>query len=98
MLQAARLNGFKFDVFPFSDDSLITTEIDVSGCDVVNGLMIPMIVVIFDKLANLLFQITWQIIVFQENTVLHRLVPSFDLALRLRMVWSATCVLYAFSF
>jgi hypothetical protein len=37
------------------------------------------IVVVIDKDTNLLLQIAWQVVVFQENVVLHGLMPTFDL-------------------
>ncbi len=54
----------------------------------------PMIVVIDERL-DLLFQITGEEIVLQQYAVLQRLVPAFDLALCLRMVWCAANVAHA---
>jgi len=40
MLQAAVLDRHFFDLFPFSDNGFVTSEVDVSGCDVVQALMV----------------------------------------------------------
>ena len=98
MLQAAILDGLFLDLFPFSENVFVTPEVDVRGRDVVQALVIAVIVVVIDKEADLLLQIAWQVIVFQKNAVLHGLVPAFDLALRLRMEWSAANVLHLLLF
>jgi hypothetical protein len=46
-------------------------------------------VVVLDEFADLGFQVAGQIIVLQQNAVLQRLMPAFDLALRLGMAGSA---------
>src|SRR5271170_6447891 len=54
--------------------------------------MIAPMVVVIDKPANAGLKITRQVVVFQEDTVLERLMPAFDLALCLRMVGRAEAV------
>mgnify|MGYP000550562168 CR=1 FL=1 len=39
--------------------------------------MIAVVVVVIDEDTDLLLQIAWQVVVFQENAVLHGLVPAF---------------------
>ena len=94
MLQAAILDCLFLDLFPFSENVFVTSEVDVCRSDVVQALVIAVVVVVIDEDSDLLFQIAWQVVVFQKNAVLHGLVPAFDLALRLRMEWSATNVLH----
>ena len=94
MLQAALLDRLFLDRFPFSENVFVTPEVDVRGSEVVQALVIAVIVVVIDKDTNLLLQVAWQVVVFQENTVLHGLVPSFDLTLSLRMEWSAANVFH----
>ena len=38
------------------------------------------------------FKISWQVVILQQDAVLERLMPAFDLALGLRMVGSAANV------
>lgn len=52
------------------------------------------IIVMTDKVADRRFKIALQEVVFQEDAVLGRLVPAFDLASRLRMAWRAANVLH----
>ena len=94
MLQAAILDCLFLDLFPFSENVFVTSEVDVCRSDVVQALVRTVVVVVIDEGTDLLLQITWQVVVFQENAVLHGLVPAFDLALRLRMERSATNVLH----
>ena len=94
MLQAAILDCLFLDLFPFSETAFVTSEVDVCRSDVVQALVIAVVVVVIDEDTDLLLQIAWQVVVFQENAVLHGLVPAFDLALRLRMERSATNVLH----
>src|SRR6056300_717623 len=98
MLQAAILDCLFLDLFPFSENVFVTSEVDVCRSDVVQALVIAVIVVVIDEDRDLLFQIAWQVVVFQENAVLHGLVPAFDLALSLRMEWSATNVFHLLFF
>ena len=94
MLQAAILDCLFLDLFPFSENVFVTSEVDVCWSNVVQALVIAVIVVVIDKDTDLLLQIAWQVIVFQKNAVLHGLVPAFDFALSLRMEWSAANVFH----
>ena len=69
MLQAALLDCLFLDRFPFSENVFVTPEVDVRGSDVVQALVIAVIVVVIDKDTNLLLQVAWQVVVFQENVV-----------------------------
>ena len=55
--------------------------------------MVAPVIVVLDEARDLSFEITWQIIVFEQNAVLERLVPALDLALGLRMTGRAADVL-----
>ena len=50
--------------------------------------MVALVVVVFDEGPDLTLKITWQVVVFQQNPVLHGLVPAFDFALGL---WVERC-------
>ena len=47
-------------------------------------------IVVIDEHLDLLFKIARQKVILQQYPVLQCLVPAFDLALRLRMVWRTT--------
>ena len=54
--------------------------------------MISLVIVVIDERLDLFFQITGQEVILQQDAVLQRLVPTFDLALRLRMIRCAANV------
>ena len=54
----------------------------------VKAIVIAVIVLEIDKDTYLLLQIALQLAVFQQNGVLHGLVPAFDVALFFWMEWS----------
>ena len=67
MLQAAFLDCQFLDVCPFSVDEFVATKVDIGWRDIVEALMISLMVVILDESADLLFEIPWQIGVFQQD-------------------------------
>ena len=77
MLQAAILDCLFLDLFPFSENVFVTSEVDICRSDVVQALVLAVVVVVIDEDTDLLFQIAWQVVVFQKYAVLHGLVPAF---------------------
>ena len=49
MLQAALLDCPFLDLFPFSENGFVTSEVDVRGCDVVDALVVALMIVMIDK-------------------------------------------------
>ena len=72
--------------------------VNIGRCDVVEALVISLMIVVPDEGGNERFEIIWQEVVFQQNSVLQRLMPSFNLALCLRMIGRPACVRHAFVF
>ena len=56
--------------------------------------MVTTVIAAPDEVVNLSFQITGQIVVLKKDAVLQRLVPTFDFALRHRMVRRAADMLH----
>ncbi len=83
MKQAALSDGFAFDAVPFQHDDVAAPEVDVGGCEVTEALMVAAVVVMIDEAGNLPLEITRQEVVFEQDAVLQRLVPSLDLTLGL---------------
>ena len=54
--------------------------------------MIALMIVVADERIDLRFEVTGQEVVFQQDAVLQRLMPAFDLALGLWMVRRAACM------
>ena len=65
MLQAAVLYCQFFDLFPFSENGFVAPEVEVSGCEVVDALVLALVVVVIDEGSDLGFKITRQKVVFQ---------------------------------
>jgi hypothetical protein len=95
MHQAAVLDGFALDALAPQQDSLPPAEMDISRGQIVQALVVAPVVILIDKGFNLGLKRAWQVIVFQQDAVLHGLVPALDLALRLRVSRRAAVMLYA---
>ncbi len=89
MVQAAVLDGQFLDLLSPFNDGCLTSEVGVCRRDVVQAFVVAMVVIVIDEGADLVFEITGQIIVFQRDPILQRLVPTLDLPLRLRVIGSA---------
>lgn len=85
MLQASGFDGVSFDPFSFQQDGLTTPEVDVGRRQVADALVVPEMVVVGDEVADLLLEVTGEIIVLEQDAVLERLMPALDFALRLGM-------------
>ena len=96
MLQAAFSDCLFLDLLSHFQDLCASPVIDVGGRQVVQALVVTMVVVMVDESADLPFQIAGQEVVLQENPVFHGLMPPFDLALGLGVVWRTTNVIHAF--
>ena len=84
VMQAARFERLPFDPFPMFKNGFVSPEVDVSGYDVVDALMVALMIIVIDEGSDLGFEVTRQEVVFQQDAVLQCLMPSFDLALGLR--------------
>ena len=81
MQQASIGDGLSLDPFPFDEDGLATFEVDVGRCQVAQALMVSQVIVVGDEGSDLGFEVTWQVVVFEQDAVLQRLMPALDLAL-----------------
>ncbi len=94
MLQAPRLDCELLYPFPFLQDLLTSSKIDVCRREVVQALVQTLMIVVFHEGDNLSLQFTRQIIVVQQDPVLQRLMSAFALPLCLRVIWGAANMLY----
>ena len=76
MKQASRFDGLPFDPFSLFQDGLAAPEVDVGRGEVLQALVIAPVVVMIDKGIDLLPEMTWQVVVFQQDAVLQGLMPS----------------------
>ncbi len=94
MVQAAFFDGISFDPFAFEQDGLAASEVNVGGREVVEPLVVSSVIVMFDEVRDLGFKVFLEEVVFEQDAVLQRLVPTFDLTLRLRVTGSAVDLVY----
>jgi len=92
VVQASALDGLSFDPFSFQQDGLAAPEVDVGRCQIADGLVVTLVVVVIDEGVDLGLEIAGQIIVLEQDAVLQRLVPALNLSLGLGMEGSATDV------
>ena len=52
--------------------------------------MVPAVIVVIHESPDILFKVSRKIVVFEQDPVLQRLMPSLDLALGLRMIGHTT--------
>ena len=83
--QAAVVDGSTLDALTLQQDGLPPAEIDIRRGQVVQALVIPLVLILLDKILNSGLQRARQIVIRQRDAVLHGLVPAFDLSLRLGM-------------
>ena len=72
--------------------------VNVCGCHVVQALVVTLMVIVPDEGSDVCLKITGQEVVFEQDAVLQRLMPSLNLALCLWMIGRAACVRHAFVF
>jgi len=85
VLQAPMFDGLSLDPFSLFDDGRCPAEVGVGGRHVAEAFVVTPVIVVFDEGLDLGLKIAGQEVVFQQDAVLHGLVPALDLALRLGM-------------
>lgn len=71
-MQAPSLfDGFPFDAFPPLEKGRSSSEVNVDRRQVVQALVIAPIVVVLDELADAQLELARQVIVLQQDAVLH---------------------------
>lgn len=83
MLQASMFDGLALDGFALFDDGWRPAEVGISGCHVLQALVIALVVVMVDEGLDLAFKVAGQEIVLQQNAVFQGLVLALDLTLGL---------------
>ena len=76
MLQASLLDDLSFDPFSFQEDGFATSEVGVGGHEVFEALVISVVIVVIDEAFDLSFEVAGQVVVFEQDPVLQRLVPT----------------------
>lgn len=92
MLQASILDCDAFDPFSFAQDFLTRVRNRRLRGEIVQALVIAAMIVMIDEGGDLRFQVSGQIIVFEQDAVFERLMPALDLTPCLRMTRRAANV------
>ena len=79
---------------PFDQNGLAAPEVDVGGRQVGDALVISQVIVVGDEGRDLGFEIARQVIVFEQDAVLERLMSALDLSLGHRVIRRATGMLH----
>lgn len=95
VLQATFSDCLFLDLLSHFQDFRAASVVDVGWRQVGEALVVAVAVVVVDEGADLPSEIAGQVVVFQENTVLHGLMPALNLTLGLWMVRSTAHVLHA---
>ena len=95
VLQASLPDCLLLDLLSRFQDLSAAAMIEVGGREVAQALMVAAVVVVVDEGTDLPLEISREEVVFQQDPVLQGLVPAFDLALGLGMVWRAADMLDA---
>ena len=85
MLQASILDCGAFDLFSVHEDFLAASAIDVGRREIVQALVIAAMIVMIDEGGDLRFQVSGQIIVFEQDAVLECLMPAVDFGFNMRL-------------
>ncbi len=86
MVQAPAFDCLLLDPFSLVQDGLPAAEVDVCGSEVVQALVVAVMIVVIDERLDLGFETARQEVVLQQDAVLQGLMPTFDLALGLRVI------------
>lgn len=92
--QAAIGDDDTFDALAFCQEGVAAPEMVVGRRQVLQAFEGAGVVVISDEGFDALFKFAEQIDVLEKDAVFHRLMPTLDLALGLRVPWHAATVLY----
>ena len=95
MLQASGFDGVAFDPFPFQQNGLAATEVDVGWDQVTFPFVMPEMIVLGDEVTNFLLEIIAQIVVLEQDPRLERLVPALNLSLRPGMMRGTADMVHA---
>ena len=74
--QAAIGDCLSFDPFSFDQNGLAPSEVDVGWRQIADAFVIAQVIVVNDEGLDLGFEIARQVIVFEQDTVLERLMPA----------------------
>jgi hypothetical protein len=81
VLSTTLLDGAALDVLSPLEDALASAEVDVSGREVVQALVIAAMIVVLDEVGDSPLEITGEVVVLEQDSAFQREVPALDLSL-----------------
>ena len=75
----------RFDPLSFQQDGVASAEVGIGRCQVADGLVVTLVVVVIDEGIDLGLEIARQVVVLEQDAVLQTLIPALDLAVGLGM-------------
>ena len=70
-------------------------ELHIDRRQAFQALVVARVIVVFDEAVHGAFKIAKRLVVFEQDAVFQGLMPTLNLAFRLRMVWRAANVIHA---
>ena len=67
MHQASVLDGLSFDPFSFQQDGVASAEVNIGRCQVADGLVVTLVVVVIDEGIDLGLEIARQVVVLEQD-------------------------------
>ena len=96
MLQPSLSDCLFFDLLSHLQDLGAVAVVDIGRRQIAQALVVAEVVEVIDEGADLSFQVAGQEVVFQQNPVLHGLMPALDLALDLGVMRRTAHVFHTF--
>src|SRR5271167_3630196 len=95
MQSSSQFDGLALDVFPPRENGLTPTAVNIGGSQVAKTFMVAPRVVVGDELGQARFELSRQVVVLEQDLVLHGAVVALDLALGHRVIGLATGMRHA---
>ncbi len=97
MLQASLSWRFVFSASSFFQNCVSSAKVNIGRRKIIKAFVIALMVVMLNKLANIVLKIARQIMIIEQDLVFERLMPLLDLSLGLRMIRLTTHMVHAFT-
>ena len=85
--QSSLFDGLFLNALPSFDDGLVPSEVDVGGREVAKALVVAPVIVVLHEGADLRFQVSRQVVVFEQDAELW---PEVDGAVK--SCWPMACL------
>ena len=94
VMLAPGFESLSFDPFSLFQDGLSPPDVDIGRGQIIDARVIAVVVVVIHEGFKAGLKISGEEVVFQQDAVLQGLVPSFNFALGLQVIWRTPSVLH----